>query len=223
MRNWSTRAAAFGAAVALSSIVASNASAQLQITEWMYQATNGEYVELTNTGGTALDLTNWTFDDLDLVDNNFVDLGQFGTIAAGESVVLIQGAVGPDDVEIATFRTAWNLGAGVKIGSLNDIGFGRQDTLNVFNSGTLADTFAYGDNTVGGPRTQNVSGNIPFANLGDTVSSSALPLSFVGDSFGSFTSSGNDIGNPGQYIVPEPATLSVLGAAGAMILRRKRR
>ncbi|HVP11421.1 MAG TPA: lamin tail domain-containing protein, partial [Phycisphaerae bacterium] len=35
----------------------------MQITEWMYQGANGEFVEFTNTGSTPVDMTGWSYDD----------------------------------------------------------------------------------------------------------------------------------------------------------------
>jgi len=44
-------------------------------------------------------------------------------------------------------------------------------------------------------------------------------LSTVGDTFGSYTSTGGDVGNPGVYI-PEPSALALL-ALGVLAVRRR--
>ncbi|HOK67774.1 MAG TPA: lamin tail domain-containing protein [Anaerohalosphaeraceae bacterium] len=187
------------------------------ITEWMYDGTGGEFVEFTNIGSTAVDMTGWSFDD-DSRTPGSVNLTVFGLLAPGESAILTE-------ANAAAFRTAWNLGAQIKIiGNLTH-NLGRRDEINLYDSqGNLVDRLTYGDDTIGGPRTQNYSGNILAENLGRNLAAAAV-RSAVGDSFGSYASSGGAVGNPGYYYaaIPEPATMGILGFGLAMIVGLRRR
>lgn len=189
--------------------------ANLRITEFMYSGTNGEFIEFTNTGGSAIDMTGWSFDDDSRIAGT-VDLSAFGTVGSGESVILT-------DAVAETFRSNWGLGGLVKIIGGLSANLGRNDEINLFDaSSALVDRLTYGDQTFSGTiRTQNASGNTLPVNLGaNTIGT--WTLSALGDDFGSFASSGGDLGNPGIYNpVPEPATLAVL-AAGIAVLRRRR-
>jgi uncharacterized protein len=200
--------------------VAANVRAGIQITEWMYQGTNtaDEFVEFTNISSTAIDLTGWSYSDNSRVAGH-VNLSAFKTVAAGESVILTSTAE-------SAFRTAWGLSSSVRIigGNITD-NLGRSDEINIYDSlGTLVDRLTYGDpgsTPVGtGPRTQIKSCSIPASDYGQTVAQSTWVLSSVGDQYGAWKSSGNDIGSPGQ--VPEPATMALLGL-GALILGYRRK
>lgn len=206
-------------AIFLVLVLAVNAMATIQITEWMYKGakvyggTEGEFIEFTNLGNTAIDMTGWSFDDNSRVSGSF-NLSAFGIVAPGESVILTEATA-------SSFRTAWGLSASVKIiGGLNQ-NLGKDDEINLYNSaGALIDRLTYAD---ADPKTANKSCTIPLADLARTTASGSWALAYVGDVFGSFASSGGDIGNPGYYYaVPEPATLFILGAA-AMVLRFKKR
>lgn len=70
--------------LALVLIAGSTVRGQVRITEYMYQGINGEFVELTNTGGSAVDMTGWSLDDNTNTPGSF-DLTAFGSVAAGES------------------------------------------------------------------------------------------------------------------------------------------
>ena len=43
----------------------------IQITEYSYQSANGEFVEFTNTGNSAVDMTGWSFDDNSRIAGSF--------------------------------------------------------------------------------------------------------------------------------------------------------
>ncbi|MEJ5260216.1 MAG: lamin tail domain-containing protein [Anaerohalosphaeraceae bacterium] len=190
------------------------APATMRITEWMYGGANGEFVEFTNVGSTPIDLTGWSYDDDNRRPGQF-SLSPFGIVAPGESVIITESAA-------ASFRTAWGLSSSVKIlgGYTNNLG--RNDEINLYDAlGNLVDRLTFGDqNFPGSIRTLNKSGNIPPAKLGQNDVYSAV-LSAVNDEYGSFASTGGDIGNPGYYI-PEPTTFALLAAAGALALRKKR-
>jgi len=186
----------------------------IQITEWMYKGTNGEYIELTNLGITTIDMTGWSYADSSAKAGD-VSLSAFGIINPGESVILT-------DATAAAFISAWNLSSSVKvIGGNTKDNLGNGDAINIYDaSGTLIDTLTYGTT----PKTDSKSCTIPQADLTLTTASSSWTLASVGDVYGSWKSSGGDIGNPGTYYaaVPEPATLFILGAA-AMVLRFRKR
>jgi len=195
-------------------IMSVNAMANIQITEWMYKGTNGEFVELTNVGTTAIDMTGWSYSDTDEQVGD-VSLSAFGIINSGQSVILT-------DAVAAAFISAWNLSASVAIiGGNTNSNLGSEDEIHIYNaSGVEVDCLTYSGN----PKTNAKSCTIPQADFDLTTASGSWTLSSVGDVYGSWTSSGGDIGNPGYnaYTIPEPATIFILGAS-AMVLRFRKR
>ncbi len=141
------------------------AGAPIAITEWMYDGLPDEYVEFTNVSGSSVDMTNWSEDDNDHIPGKHSFGNTFGVIQPGQSVVM---TAAPE----ATFRTAWNLPASVKVWAgatgtgYTDDNLGRSDEINLYDSlGALVDSLTYNDQGSGnvkGPRTQNSSGNIPL-------------------------------------------------------------
>ncbi len=209
-------AACGGALLLATAGLVQSATASMQITEWAYSAGNGEYVEFTNTGAAAVDMTGWSYDD-DSETPGVFDLSGFGTVAPGESVVITESTA-------ADFRTAWGLSASVKVLGEYTNNLGRNDEINLFdNLSALVDRLTFGDQNIPGTiRTQNVSGNPDSAAALGANDVSQWSLSYVGDAFGSWTSTGGDIGNPGSYPVPEPASMALISLGAAMVLRRKR-
>lgn len=204
------------AILAATVIAAGSASAQIQITEWAYSVEGGEYVEFTNVGGVAIDMTGWSYDDSNPVAGT-LDLSAIGLVQPGESVVITEATE-------SAFRINWNLAASVKVIGEYTNNLGRGDQINLFDAGaTLVDVLTYGDQDfVGSIRTQDVSGNpISAAALGaDDVYQ--WQLSFVGDSYGSYTALTGEIGNPGSFNIPAPASAALMGLAGLVAGRRKR-
>ena len=222
-------------------VTANTAQASLRITEWMYQGANGEFVEFTNVGVSPVNLTGWYYTDSD--QNPFdIDLSDLGIIQPGESFILTETAE-------FIFRASWGLDGSVKIkGGNTDSNLGRIDEINIYN-GSLVDRLTYGDNrdladpahlppgapaTAGSIRTQNRSGNpLSIGAIGaNDVYQWGLASTSGSDAFGSWTSSGNDRGNPGFFylasslpLVPEPTSLAllVLGASAVGAVRRRRR
>lgn len=215
----------FRFAIAALAASAGTASANIRITEYLYQGLNGstqvtfEYIELTNLSAAPIDMTGWSFDD----DGRVVgatSLSVLGTVAPGESVVITEAAD-------AAFRARWNLGAGVKLFAGNANNLGRNDEINIWDAGgALVDRLTYGDqNFPLTPRANGVSAwrfrsadSGPYGNIDSTWT-----LSAVGDAQNSYAavSPGSDIGSPGTYVVPAPAALSLL-AFGTIVGARRR-
>ncbi len=200
--------------------VASAAQAQMRITEYMYSgndlaASNGEFWELTNVGGSPIDMTGWSFDD-DSRTPGTVDLSVFGIVAAGESVVIAEAPA-------ADFRDNWGLPGTVKVLGGNTTNFGRGDEFNLYDAlDVLVDRLTYSDQIFSGTfRTQFVSAWVTYAGLGQND-----PYEFVGSMQGDLQSSyfgtNGDLGSPGMHVIPEPAMLTVLALGGLALVRRKR-
>lgn len=189
------------------------------ITEWMYNSvgTGGEFVEITNTGASAIDLTGWSFDDDSQTPGGF-SLSGIGVLAAGASALITE-------VSDADFRLNWGLSNAVQIAGSNTVNLGRSDEINIFNaSNVLVDRLTFSDvNIPGSIRTNGISGNALPAHLGTNTVINWF-LSASGDSFGSYTSQSGDLANPGSYApVPEPTTLAALGLGAMALIRRKRK
>lgn len=192
------------------------ASADVVISEWMYSGSNGEFVEFTNVGPAPVDMTNWSYSDTDAAAGDLMFLDVFGVVMPGESVILTES--NPLD-----FRGAWGLADTVKIFGPNaNSNLGRNDQINLYNAlGNLVDQLSFGDQTYPGtPRTQNRSCNIPAADYGFVVAQATWVLSGDGDEFGSWVSTGFDVGTPG-YVVPVPSSLALFGAGGLLLRRRR--
>lgn len=192
--NWTTSATVTDIANWPGSFNLTPALPNIQITEYMYQGANGEFIELTNLGSTAVDFTGWSFDDNSRVPGSF-SLNAFGIVQPGESVIVTETAA-------ETFRAAWGIPATVKIIGNSNQGLGRADEINLYdNNGQLIDRLTYDDQSFTGTiRTQNVSGWTNGSNLDAQIINTGWVFSSVGDAQNSRTSSGGDIGNPGTYI-----------------------
>lgn len=212
----------FLVAATLSLASAAQAAGSVAITEWMYNGS--EFIEFTNLSGAAVDLTGWSFDD-DSRAAGTVSLSAFGTLAAGETVILAE-------ADAATFRAQWSLASSVKVIGGNSVNLGRNDEINLYNaSGALVDRLRFGDSSYvpGTIRTQDVSGNPASLAVLDGSDATGWVLSSVGDAFGSRFSTDGFIGNPGVFAlapaVPEPAhyalTLGGLMVVGAIARRRR--
>ncbi len=209
-------------------VFAASAGAQVRITEWMYDGSNGEFVEFTNVGAAPVDLTGWSYDD-DSATPDIFSLSGFGIVQPGESVVITEATE-------AGFRAAWNLPATVRIlgGYTNNLG--RADQINLFDSAdSLVDRLTYGDQTFPGTiRTQGRSGvptllsvlganNVAGWGFADTVPGGGPnDLSGVLPPSGFRTSTGGQTGNPGYFVIPAPGAGVALALSGLMIARRRR-
>ncbi|HWK27365.1 MAG TPA: DUF3616 domain-containing protein [Solirubrobacter sp.] len=179
--------------VAIFGLAADAAAGQIRITEWMYNTAGdapGEWVELTNVGDAPVSLNGYSYDDDSRTPGVF-SLSGLGTLAPGESGVFTE-------VDPAAFRADWKLCAGTKVIGPYSNNLGRADEINVYDgAGQLADRLTYGDQTVGGPRTNGVSAWVPRAALGANDARQWVP-SAVGDAEGSVAAASGSIGSPGR-------------------------
>lgn len=186
---------------------------------------NADWFELTNTGSSALDITGWKMDDN---SNSFalsVALRGVTSIAAGQSVVFIEGGTAStgDAVLDANFKSAWFGAAATSMtfGNYGGPGVGLSattDAVNIFDS--LGNTMArvdFGSSTVG----------TSFDNKAGLNNVTLTQKSVVGVN-GAFVSvTGSEIGSPGTIVtsVPEPEvyalTLAGLALVGVAARRRK--
>lgn len=193
------------------------ASADVKITEWMYNGS--EFVELTNVGNSTVDFSTYSFDDNTRTAGS-QSLAGFGMVSPYESVIL-------SEQSADAFRTQWNLPASVKVIGGNTNNLGRGDEINIYDGTTLVDRLTYDDQGTGpvkGPKTDVASANIALGDLGTNVAANAV-VSKVGDAYGSYLSTtGNFVANPGKYTpVPEPASIAALGLGTLAFLRRRKR
>ncbi len=174
---------------------------RMQITEFMYQGANGEFIELTNVGNAPVDMTRWSFDDDSRTAGSF-DLSTFGMVQPGESVILTEATA-------EAFRAAWGLDASVKVigGLSGGNNLGRNDEMNLYDaSGNLVDRLSYGDQTFPGtPRTQGYSAWTTADNLDPATVNAGWIASTVNNSQNARTSSGGDIASPGVF---NPASIT---------------
>ena len=207
-------------------VCAPSVRAALVITEVMSSSihaggtNNGDWFELTNTGGSAVDITGWSWDDSSNIAGS-ANFGSITSIGAGQSIIFTEETVGAEAAWVVDWGisgvTVVNLGSSVFQG----LGSGG-DAVNIYNaSNVLVTGVTFGAATTG------------FSFEWDTTGAS-LGLSVVGQN-GAFQAAENgqttgagpgiDVGSPGVAAVPEPATTTMLlGGFGMMVwmLRRKR-
>ncbi|HVZ94907.1 MAG TPA: lamin tail domain-containing protein [Phycisphaerales bacterium] len=210
--------------------IASAAGAQVRITEWMYDGSNGEFIELTNVGATNVDFNGWSFDDDSGVPGSF-SLTGIGIVAPGQSVIITEATT-----TAAQFRTNWGLSASIVVLAGNTNNLSRNDTINIYdNTNALVDTLAYGDqNFPGTIRTQGRAGvptslaalganNPAMWGFADTVPGGGpYDLTGIAGPSGWRTSAGGQTGNPGYFTVPTPGAATLIGVAGIAAIRRRR-
>ena len=200
-------------------LVAGSAHAQLKITEMHSNADAVEdYFEITNLGNTTVDITGWKYDDESASIGDAVALEGVTEILAGQSVVFVErdGADAADVIQ--QFRDAFGGLAGVTIGTHDGAGLGGGgDEVNIFNSSdTIVLTQGYAGGHAGewaGGTNQDSAIWIPGTDNDWTYAQDGL--------YGSIMTPDGDWGNPG--VVPEPATMVLLGLGAAAVAARKKR
>lgn len=179
---------------------------------------NADWFELTNTGSTSVSISGWKIDDNSNAFGTAVALRGVTSIAAGQSVVFIEGNTsGSNDATLAaSFISAWFGGsapAGFAIGGYGGSGVGLSssaDAVNIFDAGgTLITRVEFGAATA----------KVSFDNAAG-LSGPISQLSVVGVN-GAFTSAvGGEVGSPGA--IPAPASLALAGL-GVLAAGRRRR
>ena len=216
-------------ATALMVTVAAPVQAAINISEVDANGSSASYAadwfELTNTGSTSVNISGWKMDDNSNTFANAVALRGVTSIAAGQSVVFIEGtATGTTDATVnAAFKAAWygsNVPTSLIIGNYGGSGVGLSataDAVNIFDgSGTLITRVDFNASTLG--QTFNNA-----AGLNNTVIST---MSAIGVN-GAFKASNTiEIGSPGTVAaVPETNTSAMmlvgLGLMGFLARRRK--
>ena len=109
----------------------------------------------------------------------------------------------------------------------NTQNLGRADEINIYDAANMrVDWLTYDDQGTGdvdGPRTQGVSGNPMTLAAPGAHKAVQWQLAVAGDAYGSYNSVGNDIGNPGVFLlVPEPSAMALALWAAAVAWKRRR-
>ena len=219
------RASSAIALSALSALLAAGAAqAQLAITEvapWSSgnSPVAADWFELTNFGSSAVDITGYRIDDASNSFASSVALVGITSIAAGESVIFIEGASAN-----ANFVSTWfgaSGPAGLQIGRYSGAGIGLGtggDAVNLYTAaGTLVTRVDFGTSPSAAP----------FASFDNSAGLSGVTLtvlSAIGVNGAFLTASGNEIGSPAS-VVPEPGTWAMLLAGAGIVagaVRRRR-
>jgi hypothetical protein len=216
-----------------SSAIAVSASAQLVITEVMANsshpggAANGDWWELTNTGGSSVDLTDYYWDDDGPTGNDGAVFPNV-SIAAGQSIVIVD----ENSSNLSTFIADW--GGGFTAISKDD--FTGPDDFSGISAGgdqiqvwdadpnagpanLVAEVLSTGDQSspnTGFSFAWDTSGN-PLGRSADGVNGAYVA---TGDGDGGV---GTDVGSPGFAPVPEPEFYGVLFGAFALAFAAVRR
>lgn len=169
----------------------------VRISEYMYNGEGDEFIEFTNIGSLPADLTGWSYDD----DSNLPGvqpLSAYGTIAAGEVVVLTESTE-------STFRSEWGVPASVKVIGNLTANLGQNDRINLFApNGYQVDRLDFGPTKVPGSyKTQYFSAWAPS----DAIGKDQILLwsaSIAGDIQGTVASANGDLGNPGVHVATTP-------------------
>jgi VCBS repeat-containing protein len=113
-----------------------------------------DWFEVTNTGASAVDITGWKMDDNSNAFSNAVALNGITSIAAGESVIFLEGSA----ATAQAFINNWfggNVPAGLQVGWYSGSGVGLStggDAVNLYNaSGVLQANVSFGSSPSSSP------------------------------------------------------------------------
>lgn len=204
------------------------ASGQLVITEIRTKAASDyeDYFELTNLGSTAIDISGWQFDDESADLGDAVALEGITSIAAGETVVFIQGAF---TFDVDDFRAEWGGLAGVQVGYYDGSGLGKGDAITLFDAAdNVALSLAYGmtspeETHAGDWAAGNTDGSDTFEQQAAVWIPGTNPQEWAvadGINYGTFADSNGNFGSPG--VIPAPAGAALMGLGLLAGARRRR-
>lgn len=227
MKFLNTKSAALGAILMATGVSSAHASIIISEVDAAGSAAAyaADWFELTNTGTSAVNISGWKMDDNSNTFANAVALRGVTSIAAGQTVVFLEGTAtgGTDGTDItldAVFKTAWfgaNSPAGLVIGNYGGGGVSLSqtaDAVNIFDgSGAVITRVDFNASTIG-KTFDNAAG------LNNTVISQ---LSAVGVNGAFLSANGIETGSPSAVPVPAAAWLFGTGLFGLVSAVRKRK
>ncbi len=177
-----------------------------------------DWFELTNTGSSAVNIGGWKMDDSSNLFSMSVAMSGITSVAAGESVIFIEGA---SAAVVTAFKNLWfggNPPPSLQVGLYSGSGVGLStsgDAVNVYNAaGVLQANVSFG----------NSPGNSPFATFVNTallnnVLISTLSVAGTNGAFSLVDSpNGTLVGSPGSIAaVPLPDSVVLLGLGVAAL------
>ncbi|WP_411846759.1 choice-of-anchor I family protein [Roseibacillus persicicus] len=154
-----------------------------------------DWFELTNTSDSTIDLTGWKMDDNSDSFGQGAFLEGVTSIAPGESVVFIDGALADLESIGASFLSNWfgeSAPAGLQIGTYDGPGLGTGgDAVNIYDaSGALQTRLAFGPSPEAAP----------FATFDNSAGLDEVEITFLSEEgrYGAFlAANGVEIGSPG--------------------------
>lgn len=182
-------------------------------------ASESDWFELTNNGTTPFSLVGLTWDDAGGGPGN-ADFASTSTaitsLAPGVSGIVTGESIGAE----AAWRTAWGIPSTVQVVNLGNnefqnLGSGG-DEIHVYNGSAVGSTEITGVTFLTATAGRSFVYDSNGTSLGTAVA--GQNGAFVAPSNGA-GGAGTDVGSPG--VVPEPAGVALLAAAGLLTLRRR--